>query len=262
MRDALASVNGSSMTAPTDRMRLDQALVARGLYGTRARARDAILRGTVRVGDAVIEKPGHMTAATDPVTLEDPAQAYVSRGALKLIAALDAFGFDPSGKTCLDIGASTGGFTQVLLERGASQVIAIDTGHGQLHPSLAADPRVDNRENTNARDLSADDVAGRTIGAVVADVSFISLTLALPAALSVAAPGAFCALLVKPQFEAGRDAIGKGGILKDPEDGPRIAARLADWLNSLPGWRLTGLVASPIKGGDGNHEFLIGGAKE
>ena len=249
------------MSMQTERMRLDQALVARGLYETRARARDAILRGTVRVGDAVIEKPGQLIAASDHVALADPARSYVSRGALKLIAALDAFAFDPSGLVCLDIGASTGGFTQVLLARGASRVLAIDTGHGQLHPSLVSDPRVENRENTNARDLRAEDVDDLQIGAVVADVSFISLTLALPSALSLARSGAFTALLVKPQFEAGRDAIGKGGILRDPEEGPRIAERLGAWLDDLPGWRLTGLIASPIEGGDGNREFLIGGVK-
>ncbi|KGF67711.1 hemolysin [Hoeflea sp. BAL378] len=246
---------------PPDRDRLDQILVRRGLYDSRSRARDAIARGAVRVDGQVASKPGQLVEMAAEIALDDPARAYVSRAALKLRAGLEAFGFDPKGRACLDIGASTGGFTQVLLEAGAQHVIAVDVGHGQLHPTLAADPRVSNLEGVNARELAREHLEGREIGVVVSDVSFISLRLALPPALDLAAPGAIAVLLVKPQFEAGRAAIGKGGLLRDPAQGPAIAADLAAWLGGLPGWRAVGPVPSPIEGQDGNHEFLIGGVK-
>jgi 23S rRNA (cytidine1920-2'-O)/16S rRNA (cytidine1409-2'-O)-methyltransferase len=244
-----------------DASRLDIALVARGLAPTRARARDAIVRGVVQVDGVAVTKPGAPVGNTAMITLSDPALAYVSRAALKLVAGLDAFGIDPAGAIALDIGASTGGFTQVLLERGAACVHAIDVGHGQLHPALAADRRVMATEGLNARDLTAGHLHGQRPTLVVCDASFISLTLVLPPALALAAPGAKGIFLVKPQFEAGRDAIGKGGILKDAADGPLIAARLAAWLDMQPGWHSLGVAPSPITGGDGNHEFLLGGAK-
>jgi 23S rRNA (cytidine1920-2'-O)/16S rRNA (cytidine1409-2'-O)-methyltransferase len=243
------------------RGRLDQMLVQLGHYDSRSRARDAIARGAVNVDGKAVNKPGAAVSASAAIEISDPAKAYVSRAALKLVAGLEAFGFDPSGLSCLDVGASTGGFTQVLLERGAVHVTAVDVGHGQMHPDLAADARVANLEGLNARDLSAAHLDGRRIGAVVSDVSFISLRLALPPALALAAPGAFAVLLVKPQFEAGRAAIGKGGLLKDPSLGPEIARDLAAWLDTIEGWRATGPIASPIAGGDGNQEFLIGGLK-
>jgi len=250
----------ASKTLP-DRDRLDQILVRLGLYESRSRARDAIARGAVLVEDKAVTKPGALVSASAAITLDDPARDYVSRAALKLKAGLTAFGFDPAGRVGLDIGASTGGFTQVLLERGASHVIAVDVGHDQLHASLASDPRVSNLEGLNARDLTRAHLGGFEIGVVVSDVSFISLKLALPPALDLAAPGAFAVLLVKPQFEAGRAAIGKGGLIKDPVQGPVIAADLAAWLGAQPGWSAVGPVASPIEGSDGNHEFLIGGVK-
>jgi 23S rRNA (cytidine1920-2'-O)/16S rRNA (cytidine1409-2'-O)-methyltransferase len=246
---------------PADRDRLDQMLVRLGHYESRARARDAVTRGAVTVDGKVAMKPGAPVSAATLIEISDPAQAYVSRAALKLKAGLDAFGFDPEGRVALDIGASTGGFTQVLLETGAARVFAVDVGHDQLHSSLARDSRVVNLEALNARDLSASHLDGHEIGAVVSDVSFISLKLALPPALALAAPGAFAVLLVKPQFEVGRAGIGKSGLLKDPAQGPRIAGELAAWLGALPGWCAAGPVASPIAGGDGNHEFLIGGVK-
>jgi 23S rRNA (cytidine1920-2'-O)/16S rRNA (cytidine1409-2'-O)-methyltransferase len=195
------------------------------------------------------------------IEIEDPAQRYVSRAALKLIAGLDHFGLSPEGLDCLDIGASTGGFTQVLLERGAGHVVAVDVGHDQLDRRLRDEPRIANLEGLNARALDAGHLGGRPIGAVVSDVSFISLRLALPPALELAAPGAWCVLLVKPQFEAGREAIGKGGILKDSALGPKIAEDLEAWLNSLGGWQSLGVIPSPISGGDGNQEFLLAGRK-
>ncbi|RUX33262.1 TlyA family rRNA (cytidine-2'-O)-methyltransferase, partial [Mesorhizobium sp. M4A.F.Ca.ET.050.02.1.1] len=162
----------------------------------------------------------------------------------------------------LDIGASTGGFTQVLLERAAAHVTAIDVGHGQMHPEIAGDPRVTVIEGLNARDLSAADLGGLAPDFVVCDVSFISLRLALPPALALAAAGARALLLVKPQFEAGREAIGKGGLLKDPADAERVASLVGDWLGGIPGWRVLGLHPSPIEGGDGNREFLLGAIKD
>lgn len=243
-------------------MRLDEALVARGLFASRSRARDAILRGTVTVDGRGETKPALPVAACAAIAVTDPAQRYVSRAALKLVAALDAFGLDPAGRTALDVGASTGGFTQVLLERGAGHVVALDVGHGQLHDSLRADPRVTVLEGLNARDLAAADLAGRRPDMLVSDVSFISLKLALPPALALAAPGARGVFLVKPQFEAGREAIGKGGLLRDPANGPRVADDLAGWLGRQPGWRTLGLIPSPIAGGDGNREFLLAGVKD
>ncbi|MDX8480040.1 TlyA family RNA methyltransferase [Mesorhizobium sp. VK24D] len=244
------------------RQRLDELLVARGLFASRSRARDAIERGTVTVDGAVARKPGQTVAADCVVAINDPAQAYVSRAALKLISGLDRFGLDLSGSEALDIGASTGGFTQVLLERGAAHITAIDVGHGQMHPDIAGDPRVTVIEGLNARDLTVADLGGRVPDFLVCDVSFISIKLALPPALALAGEGARALLLVKPQFEAGREAIGKGGLLKNPSAAERIAVDLRDWLAGISGWRVLGLHPSPIEGGDGNREFLLGAIKD
>ncbi len=249
------------MDTPSDASRrLDELLVSRGLFATRSRARDAILRGAVRVDGEVARKAGRPVPAGAEIAVDDPAGRYVSRAALKLIHGLDAFGFDPAGRICLDIGASTGGFTQVLLERGASHVFALDVGHGQLAPELAADPRVTSLEGVNARAL-APSLHGHEPGMVVCDVSFISIRLALPPALALAIPGAIAVILVKPQFEVGREGIGKGGIV-EPVRAQAVARDLRDWLARQPGWRAVGLVASPIAGGDGNTEYLLGGVKD
>ncbi|AHA99924.1 MULTISPECIES: TlyA family RNA methyltransferase [Brucella] len=239
-------MNGQSTD---NRPRLDQLLVERGFFATRSRARDAIQRGTVKVDGRPITKPGQMVVRDAALAVDDPASAYVSRAALKLVAALD-------------IGASTGGFTQVLLERGAHHVIAIDVGHDQLHESLRHDPRVTSKEGVNARALELAHLDTRAVDCIVSDVSFISLRLALPPALALAEKGAICALLVKPQFEAGREAIGKGGILRDPAYGERMAQELKSWLETQPGWRALGLCPSPIEGGDGNREYLLAGKKD
>lgn len=244
----------------TSLLRLDQLLVQRGFFDSRSRARDAIERGTVAVSGKTATKPGQMADYDVEIVVDDPAQGYVSRAALKLIAALDKFALDPEGLSCLDIGASTGGFTQVLLERGAARVMAIDVGHGQLDQRLGNDPRVTNIEGLNARELIQRDLPAAA-QAIVSDVSFISLKLALPAALDLAEAGAWLVALVKPQFEAGRGAIGKGGILKDPALGPKIAGNLESWLNSLGGWRSLGVIPSPIAGGDGTQEYLLAGRK-
>ncbi|GES44416.1 hemolysin [Rhizobium dioscoreae] len=240
--------------------RLDQLLVTLSLFASRSRARDAIQRGTVTVNGKIVTKPGALFSENAKISIDDPAQDYVSRAALKLVAALDHFGLDPRGQHCLDVGASTGGFTEVLLQRGATHVTAIDVGHDQMHPRIADDPRVTNIEGLNARNLTAEDI-GEPFTFVVSDVSFISLKLALAPVLALAEPGARAALLVKPQFEAGRDAIGKAGLLKDPSSAPAVAAELERWFTEDMGWQSLGLIASPIAGGDGNQEFLLAGIK-
>jgi len=240
--------------------RLDQLLVQRGLFESRSRARDAIERGTVTVAGGVAVKAGQVVDEATEITVDDPAQHYVSRAALKLIAALDHFGLSPEGLFCLDVGASTGGFTQVLLERGAAHVTALDVGHGQLDQKLRTDPRVTDVEGLNARNLTQRELS-TPAEAIVSDVSFISLKLALPPALTLAEAGAWVVMLVKPQFEAGRENVGKGGMLKDPSSGPQIAADLEAWLNSLGGWQSLGVIPSPIAGGDGNQEYLLAGRK-
>ncbi|MFO1131359.1 MAG: TlyA family RNA methyltransferase [Hyphomicrobiales bacterium] len=238
------------------RQRLDEALVARGLYASRSRARDAVLRGTVRVDGMPAAKPSQTVGANNVLSIEDEAQPYVSRAALKLKHALAEFGISARGKNCLDIGASTGGFSQVLLEEGAAHVTAIDVGHGQMKLS---DPRVRLIEGLNARDLSTEHL-DRPVQLVVCDVSFISLKLALPPALDLAEEGALLVALIKPQFEVGREAIGKGGIVGDPEEHERVCREVTDFLR-LQGWRLLGLMPSPVEGGDGNREFLVAAGK-
>ena len=194
--------------------------------------------------------------------MEDPARRYVSRAALKLVYGLDVFGLDPREARALDIGASTGGFTQVLLERGAAHVVAIDVGAGQMDARLREDARVTCLEGVNARYLTLNEIDRRRPDFLVCDVSFISLKLALPPALAMAESGAHGLFLVKPQFEAGREAIGKGGLLRDPERAEEIARELASWLETNDGWRVLGLAPSPIEGGDGNREFLLAGRKQ
>lgn len=237
-------------------LRLDKVLLFRGLVPTRSRARDLILRGRVQVNGAVEVKPGALVKDDAPITLLEAAD-YVSRGALKLEAALDAFGFDASGVRALDVGASTGGFTDVLLRHGAEHVTAVDVGHGQLHPGLLGDPRVCSLEGRDARTLSEADTGGK-VSAIVADVSFISLEKALASALALAQSGAWMVALIKPQFEAGREAIGKGGVVRDEAIRNAQADKIAAWLGGLPGWEVVGVIPSPVAGGSGNLEFLIG----
>ncbi len=245
----------------TQTLRLDQLLVNLNLVASRSRARDAISRGTVKVDGKTVVKPGLVVAANAAIEIDDPALDYVSRAALKLDAALDHFGLDPADCLCLDVGASTGGFTEVLLKRGAAHVIAIDVGHGQMHPRVCENPDVTNIEGLNARYLTTDDIGEEPIDFIVSDVSFISLKLALAPALELAPSGARAVLLVKPQFEAGRDAISKAGLLKAPETAPDVAAELERWFVEDMGWKSLGLIPSPIDGGDGNREFLLAGEK-
>jgi len=238
--------------------RADVFLVEHGYAASRAEAQAAIKAGRVRAGGATVTKPAQILHDGMAITFEKE-HPYVSRGALKLIAALDHFGFSPEGRTCLDIGASTGGFTEVLLERGARHVTAIDVGHDQLHERIAGDPRVTSYEGVNARELRQD-IAGAP-EAIVIDVSFISLMLAMPRALAFAAPGAWAVALVKPQFEVGREHIGKGGIVRDEGAAHAAAERVALWLSSVDGWTVHGLIESPTPGGDGNREYLLGAVK-
>lgn len=245
---------------PISKQRLDQHLVDIGLFQSRARARDAILRGTVTVGGQVTTKPAQKVGTGVRIAVNDPASSYVSRAALKLIEGLSAFGIDPADRICLDIGASTGGFTQVLLERGAQKVHAIDVGHDQLADSLRKDPRVIAQDGLNARDLTLAHLADEQPGLLVSDVSFISLKLALPPALALAAPGAEGIFLVKPQFEAGKGRIGKGGLVA-ADIAEEVASSLKDWLDTVAGWQAVGMVPSPVKGGDGNAEWLLLGRK-
>ena len=237
--------------------RLDVVLVERGLAGSRARAQDLIRRGLVEVAGAVETKAGASVAAGSEVRLASGTADHVSRGALKLLAALEHFRFSALGVVALDVGASTGGFTEVLLERGAERVYAVDVGRGQLHARLAHDQRVISLERCDARSLDRTRIPD-PIGAIVADVSFISLTKALPAALALAADPAWLVALIKPQFEAGHTAVGKGGIVRDPEARARAVAIVQDWVAAQAGWRVAGVIPSPIAGGSGNQEFLLG----
>jgi 23S rRNA (cytidine1920-2'-O)/16S rRNA (cytidine1409-2'-O)-methyltransferase len=241
--------------------RLDRYLVDSGLAATRAQAADMVRRGCVRVGGAAAAKPGMLVAPDSRIEVREGAAPYVSRGGLKLEAALDAFGFRAEGRVALDIGASTGGFTDLLLARGAARVYAVDVGRAQLHERLRADPRVVLLERTDARRLDAVMIA-EPVGAIVADVSFISLTLALPAGLALAAPGAWLVALIKPQFEAGREAVGKGGVVRDEASRQAAIARVRSFIEAQDGWSVTGIVPSPIAGGSGNQEFLLGAFHE
>jgi 23S rRNA (cytidine1920-2'-O)/16S rRNA (cytidine1409-2'-O)-methyltransferase len=217
-----------------------------------------VKRGTVTVDGETETRPARMVSAEAAVAADDVAARYVSRAALKLIAGLDAFRFDPAGLTVLDLGAATGGFTQVLLERGAAHVVAIDVGRCEMAPALAADPRVTLMEGVNARNLARAHLGGLPVEAITADLSFISLKLALPPVLSLTEPGAWGVLLVKPQFEVGPAALGKGGVVRDPGIARRAAEDIAAWLEARQGWRGVGLIPSPIAGGSGNIEFLLG----
>lgn len=237
------------------RRRLDLLLVERGLADSRSRAQALIREGRVLYAGAAVHKPGQLLASDASLEIA-PGTDYVSRGGHKLAHALDCFGIDPAGQVCLDLGASTGGFTDVLLRRGVARVFAVDAGHGQLDPRIAADPRVVSLERLNVRVLDRAHIPDAP-GMVVCDVSFIGLELALPAALALAAPDAYLVALIKPQFEVGRLRVGKGGIIRDPALHHEVCQRIRHWLEGR-GWHVIGLEPSPLPGGDGNREFLIG----
>jgi len=237
------------------KQRLDVALVERGLVESRAKAQAVILAGLVFSGDKRLDKAGASVAPDQPLELRGAEHPWVSRGGIKLAHALDHFAIDPTGQVVLDIGASTGGFTDVLLSRGARRVYAVDVGHGQLAWKLRNDPRVAVLEKTNARYLTRAEVP-EAVDLVVCDASFIGLETVLPAALALARPNARLIALIKPQFEVGRARVGKGGVVRDPALHREVCERIAAWL-PRQGWAVRGLLESPIRGPEGNVEFLI-----
>ena len=237
-------------------MRLDVVLVERGLADSRAKAQALILAGAVYSGERRLDKPGHAVTPDQPLEIRGHDHPWVSRGGVKLAHALEYFGIDPAGRIWLDIGASTGGFTDVLLSRGAVRVYAVDVGHGQLAWKLRQDPRVVVLERTNARHLSRQEVP-EPVDGIVCDASFIGLEVVLPAPLALAAPRAHIVALIKPQFEVGPTEVGKGGVVRDPALHRLVCARVAAWLGDRPGWTVLGITDSPIAGADGNREFLI-----
>jgi len=244
------------------RPRLDQLLVDRGLVDSRARAQALVMAGLVFSGERRLDKPGQRLAPDVALAVRGQDHPWVSRGGLKLVAGLDAFGIDPSGvpggALALDVGASTGGFTDVLLARGAARVYAVDVGYGQLAHKLRVDDRVVVLERTNARHLTAEQVP-EPVDLVVCDASFIGLRTVLPAALALLRPGGHLVALIKPQFEVGKDRVGKGGVVRDPALHAEVCETIAGWLAGLPGWTVLGVTDSPITGPEGNREFLIGG---
>jgi 23S rRNA (cytidine1920-2'-O)/16S rRNA (cytidine1409-2'-O)-methyltransferase len=243
------------------KQRLDTLLVARGLAESRAKAQALAIAGLVYSGERRLDKPGQMIAEDAPLECRGRGHPYVSRGGVKLAHALDHFAIDPAGAVALDVGASTGGFTDVLLRRGAAKIFAVDVGHGQLDWRLRQDECVVVLERCNARHLTRSEIP-QAPDLIVCDASFIGLETVLPAALSLAAPGAALIALIKPQFEVGKRRVGKGGVVRDPALHDEVCARIAAWLAALPGWTVLGVTESPLRGPDGNVEFLIAARRE
>jgi len=239
--------------------RLDTVLVERGLVETRARARAVIMAGSVYVDGVRTDKAGVLVGEGSGVEVRDTSLKYVSRGGLKLEAALREFGIDPSGQVAADIGASTGGFTDCLLKSGAVKVYAIDVGYGQLDWKLRQDPRVIIKEKLNARYIKPDDIA-EPVDIAVIDVSFISLTMIIPPALALLKPGGVLVALIKPQFEVGKGEVGKGGIVRDEAKHREVVDKIREHVQSL-GLGVIGVIPSPIEGAEGNKEFLIAAVK-
>lgn len=239
------------------KQRADVMLVERGLVESRAKAQALIMAGLVYAGTARVAKAGDTLPEDAQLSVKGQEHPWVSRGGMKLAHGLAHFGFEAAGRIGLDVGASTGGFTDVLLSNGAAKVYAVDVGHGQLAWKLRSDARVVVMEKTNARHLSAAQIP-EPIGAIVCDASFIGLQTVLPAGLGLCAPGAFAVALIKPQFEAGPEQVGKGGVVRDPAVHEQVCARIEAWFSALPGWEVLGITPSPIKGPEGNVEFLIG----
>ncbi len=239
--------------------RADQLLVAQGLAESRTRAQALILAGAVFVGDRRVAKAGDLIADDAVLTVKGRDHPWVSRGGIKLDHGLAHFGFDVTGATALDVGSSTGGFTDVLLTRGAARVHAVDVGTNQLAWKLRQDPRVVVHEQTNARILTAELIPD-SIDIVVCDASFIGLAKVLGPALGLARPGADLVALIKPQFEAGRSEVGKGGVVRDPDVHQRVCTEVATWVEAQ-GWSVAGITPSPITGPEGNVEFLVGATK-
>jgi 23S rRNA (cytidine1920-2'-O)/16S rRNA (cytidine1409-2'-O)-methyltransferase len=239
-----------------EKRRVDQLLVEQGLVESRAKAQALVLAGLVGCAGRRVDKPGELISAGTVLTVKGPAHPWVSRGGLKLAHALDRFGICVEGKVALDIGASTGGFTDVLLSRGAKRVHAVDVGHGQLAWKLRQDSRVVVYERLNARRLTREHI-GERVDIITCDASFIGLATVLPAPLALAADRAELVALIKPQFEAGRDRVGKGGVVRDPAIQREVCERAAAWVAAQPGWIVIGIIESPILGPGGNREFLL-----
>lgn len=239
------------------KVRLDQLLVDRGLVENRTRAQAVILAGQVFSGERRLDKAGVPVSPETAITLRGQPHPWVSRGGLKLEEGLSRFGYPVAGKTALDVGASTGGFSDVLLSHGVAKIYAVDVGYGQLAQKLRDDDRIVLLERTNARYLDREKVPD-PIDVLVCDASFIGLQTVLGAALTLVAPGAVLIALIKPQFEVGRDNVGKGGVVRDPALHDMVCMRTRQWLDALPGWTVDGIVPSPITGPNGNVEFLIG----
>lgn len=239
-------------------MRLDALLMERGLAESRTRAQSLIMSGVVFSGTRRLDKPGHMLLSDCQLEVKGPDHPWVSRGGIKLAHGLDHFNIDPGGLICLDVGASTGGFTDVLLQRGAAKVYSVDVGTGQLAWSLRQDPRVVVLEKTNARFLTAELVPD-PVDLIVCDASFIGLEIVLPAPLSLARSGARLIALIKPQFEVGKGRVGKGGVVRDPLQHAEVCDKIRSWLEGIAGWTVLGITESPITGPEGNREFLIAG---
>ncbi|OHT18956.1 TlyA family RNA methyltransferase [Edaphosphingomonas haloaromaticamans] len=240
----------------TKNIRADQLLVERGLAESRARAQALILAGLVYVADRKVEKAGQALKPDAALEVKGRDHPWVSRGGVKLAHGLQHFGWNVAGAIAIDVGSSTGGFTDVLLTNGAARVYAVDSGTNQLAWKLRQDPRVVVHERTNARNLTAEHVP-EAVDVIVCDASFISLAKVLDAALGFARPGAHLIALIKPQFEAGRGEVGKGGVVRDPDVHERVCREVADWLTAR-GWNVAGITPSPITGPEGNVEFLIG----
>jgi 23S rRNA (cytidine1920-2'-O)/16S rRNA (cytidine1409-2'-O)-methyltransferase len=238
--------------------RLDVALVERGLAETRAAAQRLVMAGLVFSGERRLDKAGQGIGPETALEVRGQPHPYVSRGGLKLARALDHFAIPVAGRVALDVGASTGGFTDCLLQRGATRIYAVDVGTNQLAWKLRSDPRVVSMEKTNMRDVTSALIA-EPVELIVCDASFIGLRTVLPAALALAAPGAHLAALIKPQFEVGRGRVGKGGIVREPELHEEVCETISQWLAVQEGWRVLGVVESPITGAEGNQEFLIAG---
>jgi 23S rRNA (cytidine1920-2'-O)/16S rRNA (cytidine1409-2'-O)-methyltransferase len=238
--------------------RLDVALVERGLAETRAAAQRLVMAGLVFSGERRLDKAGQGIGAEVVLEVRGQPHPYVSRGGLKLEKALDHFAISVTGRIGLDVGSSTGGFTDCLLQRGAASVYAVDVGTNQLAWKLRSDPRVVSMEKTNIRTITRAQIP-ESIDIIVCDASFIGLRTALPAALALAGEGAHLAALIKPQFEVGKGRVGKGGIVRDPELHREVCDTISTWLAQQPGWRMLGVTESPITGAEGNKEFLIGG---
>ncbi|NIA70133.1 TlyA family RNA methyltransferase [Pelagibius litoralis] len=249
------------MKARTGKNRADVALVERGLVESRAKAQALIMAGKVFAGERKLAKAGEAIAEDQALEVRGQDHPWVSRGGLKLAHALDAFPIDTKDAVCLDLGASTGGFTDVLLAAGAARVYAVDVGHGQLAWKLRNDPRVVVLERTNARNLTAAEVP-EPIDLLVCDASFIGLEVILPAGLALTKPAAGLAVLIKPQFEVGKERVGKGGVVRDPVLHQEVCARVEAWMNAQPGWRVEGISESPITGPEGNKEFLLVARKD